>query len=286
MDGASIHEKKPSKDPHKINDLRQSAQAVNVSLHWNKPYSKRENAVVENFNGNFKRDLVLNFIMFVKEIAPAMNTEEWVTHLVALEEQINAFGVRWNTAPQSDGTSRLDKVMSTLVEGSLDITEEQIDRAVRYTMRRSFREGVVVKGKIYFNPTMIQKQCPRIWVRVRPDGPGPDVEAYSRGEHIGTLYHKDDHPNMQAGNNSACKAFVDRSCAENEKRNRRFKDMFEQLAVDGAPIVTPKQREILLRKRGLGATPETPPETPNDAPPKEPSSESTKIGKRWTGRKL
>ena len=82
-------------------------------------------------------------------------------------------------------------------------------------------EGVVVEGKIYFNPTMIQKQCPRIWVRVRPDGPGPDVEAYSGGEHIGTLYHKDDHPNMQAGNNSACKAFINRSRAENEKRNRR-----------------------------------------------------------------
>jgi hypothetical protein len=287
MDGASIHEKKAAKNKFKIMDLRQSGQALNMTLIWNQPHSARENPVVENLNGNYKRDLVLGFICFVKEIAPAMTSEDWVTHLLALEEQINDFGHRWNTVPQVDGTSRLEKVMGNLMEGSHDVTEDEIDRAVRYTLSRSFWECVVVEKQVYYNPTLIQNQCRRILVRVRPDGLGADMEAYSRGEHIGTLHRAGDHDKMAEGTNAACKAFINRCRAENVKRKLRFKDMFEQFAIEGAPIVTPKMREILLHKRGLGQVSETPAETPKDAPPEDNSrDEVSELGNGWSGVKL
>ncbi len=258
MDGASIHEKKESLNPHKVMDVHMSASALNFALIHNKPHSPRMDAVVENFNGNFKDVLVLEFTMFVQRIAPPMNTTEWVTHLLALREQIDAFGREWNTAPQRDGTSRLQKVETTLHPGTLDITEDEIDRGVRHTFSRPFNEAIVIDGETYYNPNMFFRQRRHILVRVRPDGPGADVEAYSRGEHIGTLYRVKDHPLMAQGMNSTCKAFIAEQIVIGQQRSLRFCDLFEQLVLEGK-IGTPLQQQIVKAKRGVTALPEVPP---------------------------
>jgi hypothetical protein len=279
MDGASIHEKNELKRNKNQMDLRRAGVALNIELIWNPPASPRMNPVIENFNGHFKDQFVLDFNLFIKVIAPALNSTEWLTHLKAFPEQLNAFGYHWNTTSQSDGTSRLQKHRDRLKPGTTDITADEIDRAVRYTMRFSYRKGVRWEEDIYDNPGLFHHHHgPWVVVRVRPEGPGPDMEAYVRNEHIGTLYRKADHTNMSNGMISSCKAYIDRHQALNEKRIERFADFARQLYREGA-LGTPAQQAI-VRGKALSAEP-IPPPTAETKP-----TEAVEMPNGWKGVKL
>ena len=238
IDNAGIHDKKKYLDKNLVPptpvDFQQSAAALNIITHYNHEETPRENAMVENFNGNFKRQFVRDFANFVRDVAPAMNTLEWITHLEALPLQLEAFLLQWNKRPQADNTSRLEKYIGNEAEGTLDITEEQIDQAVRITLERTFTREYGVrwdKDNHYHNSEHVSKLHGELTIRVRPEGPGPDVEAYENGVHVGTLFRVEDHPNTAMGllaGYDKMKADIDK---KQELVNRRFLDYDRQICL-------------------------------------------------------
>ncbi len=255
VDNAKIHDAKKFQDKpielRRPRDFLQAAAALNVLVHYNDNFMPRQNAIVENFNGNFKRQFVKDFAHFVRVTAPAMNTLEWVTHLEAFPQQMAAFCLQWNTTPQADGTSRLEKYLRNQAPGTTDVTEAEIDQAVRITLRKSLTREYGVKlaeNYHYDNPALLAKHGRDIFVRVRPEGNGPDVEAYDlQGNHMGTLLRQEDHPNMGMGLLSTYKTLTKTIKEKHVYDNRRFLSYERQVALlrDNC---TPAQKALIIRE--------------------------------------
>ena len=233
VDNAQWHEPEAAKDAYM--DFRQSGEDLNVTIIWNDEYCPQQNCMVENWNGQFKKKFVPGFRCFVEEIAPARTAEDWIAHMENLQSLAESYCLKWNNKVLKNGLSRLDTLEKYAVEGTFQVTPSEIDKAVRITVDRSMTQyGVVFGDQRYHGPKLLLEKGDKLQIRIRPEGPGPDVEAYVGARHLGTLTQDTDGL-MDEKLNSCYKKAVRGLTEERKQLRKRFLGFKRQILLKDYP---------------------------------------------------
>jgi hypothetical protein len=235
VDNAQWHEPKHSEEVYQ--DFRQSGTDLDIGMRWNDPECPQQDCMVENWIGNFKRNFVKGFRCFVELVAPARSVEDWDAHMANLPRLIQRYCTKWNNDPYKDGMSRMDHYIKYAEEGSFEVNSTEIDHGVRMTEDRVVSKyGLRIGSVQYHRAGLGLHTGEKLKIRVRPEGAGPDVEAYRNGNYLGTLVRVTDDDKMNDKLNASYKREIRELEAEEVELRKRYLGFTRQLELKNYPV--------------------------------------------------